>query len=106
MFMKILGSVDMASSAFDLFAPASKHSLAVSNTPVKFTPTSSLTGTGPIEFVVPTTWGSYLDLARSYFHVPARVRTTDGTALTANRDNVVVFPEGVFLHSIFKMVEL
>ena len=104
--MKVPGSVDTASSAFDLFEAAPTHSSSVSSTLAEFTPTSSLTGTRPIEIVVPTTSGSYLDLARSYFHVHACVQKTNDTAFSNNRDNPAVYPGDLLMHYFFRTVEL
>ena len=96
--MKVPGSMDAASSAFHLFTAAPTHSSSVSSTLAEFTPTSSLTSTSSIDIVVPTTFGSYIDLARSYFHARARVRKGDGSALQNDRNNVVVFPGDLLLH--------
>ena len=93
-FMKVPGSADLASSAFDFFVAALTRSSSVSSTISGFTPTSFLTGTIPIEIVLPATSGNYVDLARSYFHIRARMRKVDGTAITSNRDND--FPETCF----------
>ena len=104
--MKVLGSIDTPSSAFDLSAASPTHSSSVSSTLAEFTPTSFLTGTGPVETVVPTTSGSYLHLAKSYFHVRAHVREADQMAISNIRNNDVIFLGYMFLHSFFNSVEL
>lgn len=105
-YRKVPGSVDTVSSAYDLFAPAPTHGSSLRSRLSEFTPTTSLTGTGPIEIVVPATSQYYLDLARSFFHVKLKVTKADGTGLSANRDNVKVYPSDLFMHATIKSVEL
>lgn len=64
-------------------------------------PVSSITDRGPIEFVIDGS-SEYLDLARSWIYVKAKVVAADGTAVTDKK----VAPVNLFLHSLFSQVDV
>ena len=63
---------------------------------------ASLESGGPIEYLLPGSGDTYLDLAISYLHVQAKVTKGNGTPL--NPDNAVG-PVNNWLHALFSQVD-
>ena len=70
---------------------------------VEHQPMASLESGGPIEFLLPGSGDTYLDLASSYLHVQAKVTKGNGTPL--DPDNAVA-PVNNWLHSLFSQVDV
>ena len=64
-------------------------------------PVSSITDSGPIEFVIDGS-SEYLDLARSWIYVKAKVVAANGSAVSDKK----LAPVNLFLHSLFSQVDV
>lgn len=70
---------------------------------IEYRPINQLVEESPIEFNIPATSTSYLDLERLKLHIKLQLRTSDGSPVTA--DNLVGLVN-VPLSSIFSQVEM
>ena len=81
---------------------------------VEHRPITSLTDSGPIEFVITGSGEEYVDLSETYLQVTAQIVQTDGSDLsqtqasdgTVSGDNADVGPVNLWLHSLFSQVDV
>lgn len=90
-------------SELDIFATPPTQNSIESGSTFSYRPLSSLTGTAPIEFVIPSSGDEYIDLAHTTIHITAKINVDDvvptGTA-------AVIAPVNNWLHSIFSQVDI
>ena len=70
---------------------------------LSITPVSTLSDTGPIEFVVPGESSSYINLSKTLLHVRAQIKKRDGTILTDDSNVAAVCN---FLHALWSQCNL
>ncbi len=95
-------SCDCAKSELDLFAVPLTQTSIEDGRWVERSPLSSVTS-GHIEFKITGSESKYLDFANTYIVVKAKIVEADNANMDAGTD---VGPVNLFLHSIFKQVDL
>ena len=101
--MMQVGSHPCTKSELDLFTlPPTLTSLEKAQH-VEYLPIGSLTDDTPIEFFVSSRGDEYIDLAKTYIYIEAKITKADGTAL---EENAKVGPVNLWLHSLFSQIDL
>ncbi len=95
-------SCDCAKSELDLFAVPLAQTSIEDGRWVERSPLSSIDSRN-IEFKITGSESKYLDFANTYIVVKVKLTNADGRNLEADKD---VGPVNLFLHSIFKQVDL
>lgn len=95
-------------SELDIFTTLPIQTTVESGTLQSYRPITSLSNTGPIEFVVSgSSNDEYLDLGRVYLHVKAKINTPRPAAIGGAQQAVpVVGPTNNWLHSMFSQVDV
>lgn len=90
-------------SELDIFATPPTQNSIESGTTFCYRPLSSLAGTSPIEFIVPSSGDEYVDLAHTTIHITAKIVVDEvlGAGVVAS-----VGPVNNWLHSIFSQVDI
>lgn len=70
---------------------------------LEYKPLNAVTSDGPLEFTVPGTPESYLDLAQTQLYVRVKITMPDGNDLPADEP---CGPVNLFLHSLFNQVDV
>ncbi|KAK7500547.1 hypothetical protein BaRGS_00008122 [Batillaria attramentaria] len=99
------GSCECTNTGLDLFIIPPTQTSVESGSWVEHHPLSTLTDTGPIEFVIKGAGEDYLDLSNSYLHVGAKIVRSDNSDLVAGDDDKVG-PVNLWLHSLFSEVDI
>jgi hypothetical protein len=101
--MMQVGSCECTKSELELFSlPPTLTSIERARH-VEYLPLGSLTDDNPIEFFVANRGEEYIDLAKTYLYVEAKITKADGTAL---EDNAKVGPVNYWLHALFSQIDL
>ncbi|GFO17928.1 hypothetical protein PoB_004443300 [Plakobranchus ocellatus] len=96
-------SCECAFSGLDLFAIPPTQSSVENGFWVEHHPISTLTDTGPVEFVVNGSGEEYTDLPETFLHVRVKVTKPDGGALT---DTDIVAPTILYAEALFFQVDV
>ncbi|GFR69125.1 Gypsy retrotransposon integrase 1 [Elysia marginata] len=96
-------SCECSFSGLDIFTVPPTQSSVESGFWVEHHPISTLTDTGPVEFVVNGSGEEYIDLPETYLHVRVKVTKSDGGALT---DGDKVAPSNLFAQALFSQVDV
>lgn len=96
-------SCECVKSELDLFAIPSTQTSIESGQWITYSPISSLTDDGPIEFLVPGSGDDYIDLSHTQLIVKAKIVNRDGTEIP---DTVKVAPVNNWLHSLFSQLDV
>lgn len=96
-------SSECTKSELDLFTVPPTQTSIENGQWIEYHPLSSLSDSGPIEFLVSGTPEDYLDLAHTQLHVKAKIVNADGTNLGAEAK---VGPVNLFLHSMFSQADV
>lgn len=90
-------------SELDIFATPPTQNSIESGSTFCYRPLSSLTGSSPIEFIVPTSGDEYIDLAHTTIHITAKIVVDDVVPATEKAD---ISPVNNWLHSMFSQVDI
>lgn len=90
-------------SELDIFATPPTQNSIESGTTSCFRPISSLSGSAPIEFIIPGNGDEYIDLAHTTLHIIAKI-VVDETL--ANNVQPEIAPVNNWLHSMFTHVDI
>ncbi|GFO22470.1 hypothetical protein PoB_004897500 [Plakobranchus ocellatus] len=96
-------SCECAFSGLDLFAVLPTQSSVENGFWVEHHPISTLTDTGPVEFVVNGSGEEYTDLPETFLHVRVKDTKPDGGALT---DTDIVTPTNMYAEALFSQVDV
>jgi hypothetical protein len=97
------GSCECMKSELDLFSVPPTQTSIESATIVEHHKTSSITGSGPIEFDIKSTGVEYIDLNNTQLYVKVKIVKADGSAIAANAP---VGPVNGLLNSLFSQVDV
>ena len=98
-----MASCECMKPELDLFSPAVIQRSVEHGYWVEHTPTSAVTGTGPIEFKISGEGEEYLDLQHTYLNVETKIVQADGSDLP---ENAAVAPVNLLLQSMFSQVDV
>lgn len=90
-------------SELDIFATPPTQNSIEGGTTLSYRPVSSLSGTAPIEFVIPSSGEEYIDLAHTTIRITAKVVVDETLAVGTE---AVIAPVNNWLHSIFSQVDI
>ena len=90
-------------SELDIFSPQYVQHGVEGVLKREYAPLSALQQGAPIEFAITGAPGQYLDMAKSYLHIRAKITKADGTKPAAEAQ---VGPVNLTLHSMFSSVEV
>ena len=101
-------------SELELFAVPPTQTAINSSQWMEYRPITSLTDTGPIEFVITGSGEEYVDLSETYLQVTAKIVKPSGGDLeqtlddngTVNGTDADVGPVNLWLHSLFSQVDV
>ena len=101
-------------SELELFAVPPTQTAINSSQWMEYRPITSLTDTGPIEFVITDSGEEYVDLSETYLQVTAKIVKPTGEDLeqtlddngTVNGADADVGPVNLWLHSLFSQVDV
>lgn len=96
-------SCECIKSELDLFALPSTQTSIEGGQWIHYSPISSLTDDGPIEFVVPGNGDDYIDLSHTLLHIKAKVQNSDASNI---RSGTSVAPVNNWLHSLFSQLDI
>ncbi|GFN95581.1 hypothetical protein PoB_002208700 [Plakobranchus ocellatus] len=96
-------SCECAFCCLDLFAVPPTQSSVENGFWVEHHPISTLTDTGPVEFVVNGSGEEYTDLPETFLHVRVKVTKPDRGALT---DTDIVAPTNLYAEALFSQVDV
>lgn len=98
-----INSCECVKSELDLFALPSTQTSIESGQWANYSPVSSLTDDGPIEFLIPGSGDDYIDLSHTLLLVKAKIANRDGTPIA---DTVKVAPTNNWMHSLFNQLDV
>lgn len=96
-------SCECAKSELDLFALPSTQTSIESGQWSNYSPVSSLTDDGPIEFLIPGSGDDYIDLSHTLLLVKAKIVNRDSTPIS---DTIKVGPVNNWMHSLFSQLDV
>jgi hypothetical protein len=96
-------SCECAKSELDIFSLPATQTSDESGAYVEYLPVSTLIEGSPIEFDIASSGDDYIDLAKSYLYVKARLNRADVSNLEAAD---AVGPVNNLLHSLFSQVDV
>lgn len=94
-------SCECVKSELDLFALPSTQTSIESGQWIQYSPISSITDEGPIEFLVPGAGDEYIDLSHTMLHIKARILNQD-----SSKTEISVAPVNNWLHSLFNQLDI
>ncbi len=95
-------SAECASSQLDIFSLPPTQTSILQGQWTAHHPVSTITDTGPLEFVVSGT-DEYINLSDSYLQISAKITNADGSDIDEGTE---VGPVNFFLHSLFSQVDV
>lgn len=96
-------SSECVKSELDLFALPSTQTSIENGSWVQYSPISSLSDEGPIEFLVPGAGDEYIDLSHTIIQIKAKIINLDSSPIPADAQ---VAPVNNWLHSIFSQLDV
>ena len=96
-------SSDSIMAGFDIFATPHTHTSVLKGDWTEVPPVRDSTD-GMLEFNIPGSSDLYTDLHNTYLYVVVSVKRSNGDALQADADDVLVTPGDNFMHSLFASV--
>lgn len=107
-------SCECGKSELELFGVPPTQTAIESSQWVEYRPVTTLTDTGPIEFVITGSGEEYVDLSESYIQITAKIVQPSGADLVQRLeddgsiagDNADVGPVNLWLHSLFSQVDV